>query len=89
MIFLVISEIRWKWNCCTKKRCVLQGACREMSSSAATAERREANASGLLLRMLCCAGVQPHLQNADLRAREEENGLLIMEWIRLGPILIY
>jgi len=44
-----------------KKRCLWQGACLEMSSSAATAEKREVNASGLLLHMLCCAGVQPRL----------------------------
>jgi len=31
------------------------------SRSAATAEKREVNASGLLLDMLCSAGVQPHL----------------------------
>jgi len=32
-----------------KKRCLWQGACLEMSSSAATAEKREVNASGLLV----------------------------------------
>jgi len=36
-------------------------ACREMSSSAATGEKREVKASGLLLHMLCCAGAQPRL----------------------------
>jgi len=35
-----------------------------MSCSAATAEKREVNASGLLLHMLCCAGVQPRLLSA-------------------------
>jgi len=32
--------IRRKWHFCTKKRCLLHGVCREMSSSAATAEKR-------------------------------------------------
>ena len=53
-----------KGNCCTQKRCLWQGTCREMSSSAATAEKREVNASGLLVHMLWCAGVQPCLLSA-------------------------
>ena len=31
---------------------------------AATAEKRKVDASGLLLHMLCCAGVQPRLLSA-------------------------
>ena len=45
-------------------QCLWQGACREMSSLAASAEKREVNADGILLHMLCCACVQPHLLSA-------------------------
>jgi len=57
-------EISRKWKFCIKKRSLLQGACREMSSSATTAEKREVHASGLLLRLLCRAGAQPRLLSA-------------------------
>ena len=38
-----------KWNCCTRKKGLLQGACRETSSSATTVEKSEVNARWLLL----------------------------------------
>jgi len=42
-------------------RCSPWNACREISSSAKTAEKRDVNASGLLLHILFCAGLQPRL----------------------------
>ena len=54
----------WTWNFCTKNWCLLQGACREMSSSAITAEKCEVHSSELLLLMLCCECAQPRLLSA-------------------------
>jgi len=46
MIFLVIPGIRRKWNFCTKKRCLSQGACREMNACHYVVSLREVNADG-------------------------------------------
>jgi len=44
MIFSVIVAVSRKWKFGTKKKSLLQGACRELSNSAATVEKREMQA---------------------------------------------
>jgi len=63
-----------------------------MSSSAATAEKHRVHASGLLLRMLCCAGVQPRLLSAiciHLAGRTASRGAFWSHYVPLHSATVF
>ena len=75
MIFSVIPGIPSEMDILNQTKVFVAGACREMRSSAATAEKREMNASELLQHMLCSAGVQPAVTH--LRCAHAHNSALL------------
>ena len=75
MIFSVIPGIPSEMDILNQTKVFVAGACREMRSTAATAEKREMNASELLQHMLCSAGVQPAVTH--LRCAHAHNSALL------------